>query len=592
MTLCLGGLPLILQLWRRLLVRDFGSDLLAGIAIVASLFVHQYLVGSIIVLMLSGGTALEHYAVRRASSVLEALARRMPRIAHRRANCGFVDVSTDEIAVGDTLIVLPHETCPVDGVVVEGHSTMDESYLTGEPFQLAKVPGSEVLSGGINGDTVLTIRASRLPVDSRYARIVRVMEAGEQKRPKIRRLADRLGAWYTVAALGLAAVSWGLSGDGTRFLAVLVIATPCPLLIAIPVAIIGAISLAARRGIIIKDPAILERVDRCRTFIFDKTGTLTYGRPRLTNVICAAGYSRSTILAAAASLERYSRHPLANAVLRAAEEAGEALEPASLLSEKPGEGLRGIVAGRLVQITGRGKMPPGTWDLPASESGLECVILIDGEYAGMFRFHDAPRPESRPFIRHLGPRHNASKVILLSGDRETEVRYLANEIGISKAYYGKTPEEKVGIVEKETQLQETLYVGDGINDAPAMMAATVAVALGQRSDVAAEASGAVILDADLTKVDALVHIGRRMRRLALQSAGGGMALSIAGMLIAAAGFLPPLAGAIGQEVIDVAAVLNALRVSFTSGDPTDIEPRTGVTAPGLPSPKQGDYATF
>ena len=263
--------------------------------------------------------------------------------------------------------------------------------------------------------------------------------------------------------------------------------------------------------------------------------------------------------------------------MRAAEEAGEALEPASLLCEKPGEGLLGIVAGRLVQITGRGKMPPGTWDLPASESGLECVILIAGEYAGMFRFHDAPRPESRPFIRHLGPRHNASKVILLSGDRETEVRYLANEIGISKAYYGKTPEEKV-----------TLYVGDGINDAPAMMAATVAVALGQRSDVAAEASGAVILDADLTKVDALVHIGRRMRRIALQSAGGGMALSIAGMLIAAAGFLPPLAGAIGQEVIDVAAVLNALRVSFTSGDPTDIEPRTGV-----PNPKPGDhYAKF
>ena len=206
-TLCLGGLPLILQLARRLLVRDFGSDLLAGIAIVASLFVHQYLVGSIIVLMLSGGTALEHYAVRRASSVLEALARRMPRLAHRRANSGFVDVSTDEIAVGDTLIVLPHETCPVDGVVVEGHSTMDESYLTGEPFQMAKVPGSEVLSGGINGDTVLTIRASRLPVDSRYARIVRIMEAGEQKRPKIRRLADRLGASYTVAALGSSAQS-------------------------------------------------------------------------------------------------------------------------------------------------------------------------------------------------------------------------------------------------------------------------------------------------------------------------------------------------------------------------------------------------
>ena len=571
-TLILGGLPLILQLWRRLMFLDFGSDLLAGIAIVASLFVHEYLVGSIIVLMLSGGTALEHYATRRASSVLETLAQRMPRLAHRRTGSGFVDVSIDEIAAGDTLIVLPHDTCPVDGVVVDGHGRMDESYLTGEPFQVSKAPGSEVLSGGLNGETVLTIKASRLPVDSRYARIVRIMEAGEQKRPKLRRIADRLGAWYTLVALGLAAGSWVLSGDATRFLSVLVIATPCPLLIAIPVAVIGAISLAARRGIIIKDPAILERVDRCRTYIFDKTGTLTYGRPRLTNIICATGYSRSTVLTAAASLERYSRHPLAEAVLRAAEETGKALEAVTLVSDKPGEGLRGIVDGRLVQITGRGQVPHGARGLPACAAGLECVVLIDGEYAGMFQFHDAPRPESRPFIRHLGPRHNASKVILLSGDRETEVRYLANEIGIRKAYSGKTPEEKVAIVEREARLHDTLCVGDGVNDAPAMMAATAAIALGTRSDVTSEAAGAVVLDADLTKVDALVHIGRRMRRIALQSAGGGMALSIAGMLIAAAGLLPPLAGAIGQELIDVAALLNALRVSFMSGDPTDIEP--------------------
>jgi heavy metal translocating P-type ATPase len=569
-TLVAGGTPLIAQLVRRLIVLDFGSDLLAGIAIMTSVLVHEYLVGAIVVLMLSGGAALEQYATRRASSVLEALAQRMPSVAHRRTNSGFCDVGLEELQIGDALILLPHEISPVDGVVLEGNSAMDESYLTGEPYEMAKAPGSDILSGAVNGGGILTIRASHLPQDSRYATIVRIMEVSEQKRPKLRRMADRLGAVYTATALGLAAASWIVTGDATRFLAVLVIATPCPLLIGIPVAIIGAISLAAHGGIIIKDPAILERLDRCRTFIFDKTGTLTYGRPRLTKVVCAPGYSRSEVLTAAASLELYSKHPLAGAVLCAADEEGQALKAVTLVSEKPGEGMRGIVDGKLVQITSRKNLLDTSADLPACSSGLECVVLVEDKYVGLLLFHDEPRPESRPFIRHLGPRHNADKVILLSGDREAEVHRLASELGIFEAYSGKTPEEKVVIVERETRLQETLYVGDGLNDAPAMMAATVAVALGQRSDVTSEAAGAVVLDSDLTKVDSLIHIGRRMRRIALQSAIGGIAFSIAGMIVAAAGYLPPVAGVIFQEAIDLAAVLNALRVSFPTSDSNDI----------------------
>jgi heavy metal translocating P-type ATPase len=568
-VLVVGGTPLIMRLARRLVAFEFGSDLLAGIAILAAVLMKEYLVASIIVLMLSGGAALESYATRRASSVLEALARRAPHIAHRRTSSGFVDVPLEEVVVGDALVILPHEICPVDGVVVEGQGMMDESYLTGEPFEIAKTPGTEVLAGAINGESALVIVTSKLAVDSRYARIVQVMQASEQKRPQLRRIGDRLGAWYTPVALVLAAAGWWWSGDARRFLSVIVIATPCPLLIAIPVAIIGAISIAARRGIIVKDPAILEQLDRCRTFIFDKTGTLTYGRPVLTDIICAAGFSPEEVLAAAASLERYSKHPLAQAVLRAAEEAGVVLSPVSLISEKPGEGLRGLVGGRLVQITGRARLPAGQWNLPPPATGLECQVLIDNSYAATFQFHDAPRFEGPPFVRHLKPSHRVNRVILLSGDREAEVRYVAEQIGITEVYSGKSPEEKVAIVERETRSEKTLYVGDGINDAPAMMAATVGVALGQHSDITAEAAGAVILDASLSKVDELMHIGRRMRQVALQSAAGGMVLSIAGMMIAAAGHLPPVAGAVAQEMIDIAAVLNALRAAIPSKNLTD-----------------------
>jgi P-type E1-E2 ATPase len=243
--------------------------------------------------MLSGGAALEQLASRKASSVLDALARRMPQDAHRRTGSDVSDVKLGDIGVGDTLVVFPHEICPVDGVVIEGNGKMNEAYLTGEPFEIEKVPGSQVISGAINGNVAVSIRAEKLAVDSRFARIMRVMQDGEQQRPHIRRLADKLGAWYTPVALALGLLAWLFTGESHRFLAVVVVATPCPLLIAIPVAIIGAISLSARRGIIIKNPAALEQVDRCRTLIFDKTGTLTYGEPSLSGVFCAPGFSKT-----------------------------------------------------------------------------------------------------------------------------------------------------------------------------------------------------------------------------------------------------------------------------------------------------------
>jgi heavy metal translocating P-type ATPase len=561
-VLAVGGIPLIIPLVRNLIAREFGSDLLAGISIVTSVILHEYLVAAIVILMLSGGTALEEFASRRASSVLDALAKRMPLLAHRKVKSEIHDITLKDIAVGDSLAVFPHEICPVDGVVIEGRGKMNEAYLTGEPFEIEKAPGAEVLSGAVNGDSALTIRAEKLPVDSRYARIMQVMQDTQQRRPRLRRLADKLGAWYTPIALAVASLAWVVTGHSTRFLAVVVVATPCPLLIAIPVAIIGAISLAARRGIIIKNPVVLEQIDTCSTLIFDKTGTLTYGKPAVSAVLCAPGVQRSDVLRLSASLERYSKHPLAGAILEAAKGAGLNTEPVSEISERQGEGLRGTIDGRTVWITNREKAVARGVILPPSAAGLECVVFLDGAYAAIIRFEDAPRDDSSPFVGHLKPRHNVNRVLIVSGDRDKEVRHLAEQVGIQEIHSAKSPEEKVRIVREETLRAPTLFLGDGINDAPAMQAATVGVAFGAKNEITSEAADAVILEASLSRVDELMHIAKRMRNIALQSAVGGMALSVLGMVAAAFGLLPPISGAIAQELIDLLAVLNAVRIAI------------------------------
>jgi heavy metal translocating P-type ATPase len=565
-ALIAGGLPLLYDLLRKLLKREFGSDLLGGISIITSVLLGEYLAGSIIVLMLSGGEALESFALHSASSVLAALAKRVPSIAHRKRDSEIVDMALPEVVVGDTLVIYPHDICPVDGLVLEGHGVMDESYLTGEPFQISKTSGSTVISGAINGELALTIRVTKRAADSRYAKIMEVMRESEAKRPQLRRLGDRLGAIYTPVALTVAILAWAISGEAVRFLAVLVIATPCPLLIAIPIAIIGSISLCARRAIIVKSPVVLEQIAECRTAIFDKTGTLTYGAPKLTEQLPAPGFAQKEVLTLVAGLEGYSKHPLARAILAAAEADGIPLPNATEVSEAPGHGLRGTVSGRPVQITSRSRLGPqsvaGYDQLPPAAGGLECVVAIDRRYAAVLRFRDAPRAESRSFVRHLGPKHQFARVMIVSGDRESEVRYLAEQVGITEIHAQQSPEEKLALVRQETGKAKTLYVGDGINDAPAMMAATVGMAIGQNSDVTTEAAGVVIMDNSLEKVDEFMHISRRMRIIALQSAVGGMALSIVGMVIAASGHLSPVSGAITQEVIDVLAVLNALRAAL------------------------------
>jgi cation transport ATPase len=474
-------------------------------------------VACVVMLTFAGGRVTDRFATKRASTLLAALAKRTPRIAHRSLASRFADVSLDDIVIGDWLLVLPREICPADGTVIEGHGTMDESYLTGEPFLISKTRGSAVLSGAINGDSALTIAVDQLPADSRLAKITQVVSDSERNRPPLRRVADRLGAWYTPFALAGSFGGWWFAKDWHRFLAVLVIATPGPLLLAIPIAIIGAISAAGKSGILIKDPHVLEQADRCRTLIVDKTGAVTYGRPLLTEIVAAPGVDPEQALLLAASLERYSKGPLAGAILRSAEEKRLKLSDVRLISENPGQGLRGLVGDHDVRISGR-ELLPG--EEPAE--GLECLLFVDGQSAAVFRFSDEPR-----------------KVV----------------------YAGKSAEEKLAIVREESKRAKTLYVGDGINDAAAMSAATVGVAFGRQSDITAEAAGAVLLEPSLGKVDELMHISRRMRRIALESAVGGIALSAIGMAAAAAGYLPPLVGAVAQEFIDLAAVLNALRAT-------------------------------
>jgi heavy metal translocating P-type ATPase len=576
-VLVVGGVPIVIELLGKLLHWQFGADLIAAVSIVTSVIVGEYLAGCIVVLMASGGEALEQYALRSASSVLRALSRRMPVLTHRKQAGELLDVPVDQVAPGDQIVVFPHEICPVDGTVVEGHGTMDESFLTGEPYNLSKAPGASVISGALNGEFALTIEAARRSVDSRYAQIMRVMQATEADRPQMRRLGDQLGAWYTPLALVMGLAAWAASGDSHRFLAVIIAATPCPLLIAIPVAILGAISLAARRGIIIKRPAVLESVATCRTMIFDKTGTLTYGQPRLAEEVVAPGFDPREVLSLVATLERYSKHPLGSAVLQHAEAAGVKVQEAAEISERPGQGLIGAVGGRQVQITSRNKLiaKDAAWAdrLPQQVSGLECQVLIDGQYAATYRFRDEPRHDGRSFIDHLGPRHQFDRILIVSGDRESEVRYLAEMVGVRDVRAEQSPEDKVRIVREETKRSPTLFVGDGINDAPALAAASTGLAFGAANDITAEAADAVILETSLGKIDEFLHISRRLRAIALQSAVGGIAASLIAMVFAAFGYLPPVGGAIAQEMIDVVAVFNAVRVAIPPRHLTDFGDR-------------------
>lgn len=555
-----AAIPVLHRIGGDILDGNWSTDLIAAVSIITGIITGQYLVALIIIVMITGGSILESYAVRRASSALSALAERIPTLAHRVTSDGHEDIALDAVALGDHLLVFPHEVAPADGVVVRGQGRMDESYLTGEPWEVQKAPGVEVISGAKNGSSLLEIEVRRLPRDSRYARIMAVMEDSELKRPRIRRLADQLGAWYSPLALIVAAAAGLWAYDWQRFLAVIVVATPCPLLISIPVALIGSISRAARAGIIIRDPAILEEIPNIRTFIFDKTGTLTRGKPQLVAIHPAAGVDADAALAAIASLERYSRHPLATPLLDAARQKSLALADADEVIERAGEGLTAKLGGVTYSVVGRKQFAVDLPDLPGGH--LECLLLREGALMAAFHFFDAPRQDTRLFLDHLAPRHGGTRTVLLTGDQQAAATQLAAQVGIGEVLAAQSPEQKLAFIRAANQQGPTLYVGDGINDGPALAAATVGVSFGSASNVTASAASAVVLEPSLAKIDELLHLGIRLRRIALESTVGGLALSSLGMAAAAMGWLPPLYGALLQEAIDVVSVLNALRTTL------------------------------
>jgi heavy metal translocating P-type ATPase len=562
------GTVVVVHTVQRALHGRWASDLIAALAIVGAAVMDQPLAGLIVIVMQTGGEALERYAEGRASEALRVLEMDRPQRAHVRRHGIETDVTASDVLVGDTVVVRPGELVPCDGVVTEGNSSLDASRLTGEPLPVAIVSGSAVMSGSINGDRLFALRATAVAEASQYARIVELVRAAQESKAPFQRLADRYAVWFTPLAVVLASCAALWSGDWNRALAVLVVATPCPLILAAPIAFMGGINRAARRQIIVRNGAALERLSRADVGVFDKTGTLTIGKPRVGAVTPTPALARRDLLQLVASAEQGSSHLLARTIVDAAIE--ERVELLSLrdASESPGRGVEGMVGRRRVAVGSysyiRDMLSDGTKGPPLGPAldGLVAYVAIDGSFGGTVTYADALRPDVNDILADLASLGIARR-ILLSGDHEGNVRAVAALTGITEARSDLLPEDKVAAVRALTASGETvMMVGDGTNDAPALGAADVGIALaGHGGGVAAEAADIVILVDDLARVSDAIRISRRTMSIARQSVWAGIGLSGAAMVVAAFGHIPPTAGALLQEVIDVAVILNALRAS-------------------------------
>jgi len=546
---------------RQLLRGNVGLDVLAITAIVATVVVGEYVAALVVVLMLTGGDALEDYANHRAKRELDALLSRAPQRAHRVEGDDIVDVPVGDVRVGDELLVRPSELVPVDAVLVSGSTSMDESSLTGESLPVDKHPGDELLSGSVNGPVAVTVRAASAAADSQYQRIVALVSEASASRAPVVRLADRYAVPFTAFSLALGAVAWAVSGDPVRFAEVLVLATPCPLLIAAPVAFLGGMSRASRNGIIVKGGGVLEQLARVRTAVFDKTGTLTRGTPEVDEVRPEAGFDADGLLQLVASAEQYSSHVLASAMIRAAKARGLEPDEAADAREEATNGVVATIAGRRVAV---GKLAfvqglaPEATAAPIAPSQLAVYVAVDGRFAGSVLARDEVRPEAAATLaalHGLGVR----EVRMLTGDAEPTARHIAGELGIDRVRAGCLPADKVQEVQEITE-RPVVMVGDGVNDAPVLAAADVGIALGAKGTTAAsESADVVVLVDDLSRVAKAVRIGHDTVRIALQSIWIGIAVSVGLMSVAAFGVIPATVGAVLQEVVDLVAILAALR---------------------------------
>ena len=555
-----------------------GLDILAVVAMVATLAVGEYVASLVIVLMLSGGEALEDYADRRAKRELTALLDRSPRVAHVLVHPDsdsdeVQDADADDVRIGDVVLVRPAELVPVDGTLLSDEGSFDESSLTGESLPVHHTTGDEVLSGSVNGSHAVRIRALRRSRDSQYQQIIELVKQAETERAPTVRLADRFAVPFTAISLVIAGTAWAVSGDPTRFAEVLVLATPCPLLIAAPVAFLGGLSRSAKAGVIVKGGAVLEQLARARSAAFDKTGTLTEGRPDLVDIEPATGFDADELLALAASAEQYSSHVLATGIRRAAADRGIPLRPAADASEVATNGVTAVIDGRTV-VVGKPSyvqsLAPDTVRRSIDSGEVAAYVAVDGRFAGALILADDPRPESKAVVSWLRE-HGVERIAMLTGDTRTTADAVARGVGITDVHAELLPAEKVHLSGGMTP-RPVLMVGDGVNDAPVLAAADVGIAMGAKGATAAgEAADAVVLKDSLLGVADAVSIGRHTLRVAYVAIWIGIGLSIGLMLVATTGVIPAVAGALIQEGVDLATILYALRA--LSG------PATGLVVP-------------
>ncbi|GHD52892.1 cadmium-translocating P-type ATPase [Mycetocola manganoxydans] len=546
---------------RALLRREFGLDILAVTAIVSTVVVGEYIAALLVVLMLTGGEALEAYANQRAKRELDALLSRAPQLAHLAVDGGYRDLPVSEVRVGDVLLVRPSEILPVDGILLSAETSLDESSITGESIPVEKRAGDAVLSGVVNGQAAVEIRATETAAASQYQQIVAlVAHAAESKAPVVR-LADRYAVPFTIFSLILGAVAWWVSGDPVRFAEVLVLATPCPLLIAAPVAFIGGMSRAARNGVIVKSGGVLEQLSAAKTVVFDKTGTLTHGTPAFSGVRAEAPFTADEVLSLVASVEQYSSHVLAASMIAAARDRGLPLYEAEDAREAATNGVIARVHGREV-VVGKfafvAEHAPDARRTEIDAGELAVYVAIGGQYAGALLASDRVRANAKSTLQRLetlGVRNS----MMLTGDASETAHHVASELGITRVRAECLPADKVTEVAGITE-RPVIMVGDGVNDAPVLAAADVGIAMGAKGATAAsESADAVILVDDISRVARAVRIGRDTVRIALQSIWLGIAISVVLMVIAAFGMIPATAGALLQELVDLATILAALR---------------------------------
>lgn len=560
-------IPLLINMINTLRGGHFGVDVLAATAIITSVILGQYWAAIVIVLMLIGGESLEKYAERRAKKELTTLLSRRPKEAHLLKGRKVVDIKASDVKPSDKLSILPGEVVPVDAVIVEGTTSIDESSLTGESVPVTKGVGDTILSGSVNLDGVLTVKALHNAAESQYEQIIKLVRNATSGQSPFVRLADRYSIPFTAIAFFIAGAAWFASGEAIRFLEVLVVATPCPLLLGAPIAIISGMSRASKHGIIIKTGTGLEQLADVQTMAFDKTGTLTQGKPVVDKVTIYHGYTKDKVLQAAAALEQSSTHILATAIVEAAQKQKVSYRAAKQVKEVSGHGLSGriggstVLVGHLNLLKDADVIIPSTLKLDTVKSTI-TFVAINGELAGAITFKDEVRPESRSMLRRLR-KVGIKKFALITGDNEAAAVSVAQDLNIVDVYPDCLPAQKMQAIEEMTG--PVAFVGDGVNDAPVLTTADIGIALGARGSTAAsETADVVIMQNDISKVAQSVEIAKRTLFIAKQSVLIGIFISLALMGIFATGKFQPIQGALIQEVVDVIVIVNALRAHGAS----------------------------